>query len=576
MSTLDHRTAKNDFKDARRRAAMERLQASIRGTPFELLPFEEVRQDLRGGDTSELGLHDIPLDAIVGSVGRYKDYTRGFFPKSDTDEERWSRVKAHTEYGGMEPITVYKIGNAYFVNDGNHRVSVARQQGFDSIQAYVTEVQTRVPLSPDDSPNQIICKARYAEFLEKTNLDKLRPKANLQMNVCGHYRTLVEQIEAVHYLNSLDPRRATTPFSKAVTQWYDTAYVPLTRLIRKQGLAFYFPELTETDLYVLVLRHRVQLNKDLDWHVDLVAVTGDLARRKSRRSEQRVERVGERVRDALTPDALEAGPSPGRWRKERLALRPSDNLISDMLIAGRGVEADANTIRHAAIIAQRERSRMLGLRVVANDGERKSESVLTVQAVFEQYLRDKGLQGEFAIAVGPVARTIVERSAWVDLLVLSLIRKKGQLTATGFGTDFNKILQRSPRPVLVVPEDARSDMDRALLAYDGSTKADEALYLATYAAKQWGATLTIVSAGKQRAKSALKRAEEYLVLRDVEAIFVQAKGPAGSAILEIAAANNCNLIIMGGFGFRPVMQLIVGSTVNRVLRATELPVFVCR
>jgi nucleotide-binding universal stress UspA family protein len=257
-------------------------------------------------------------------------------------------------------------------------------------------------------------------------------------------------------------------------------------------------------------------------------------------------------------------------------MRPGDNLISDMLIAGRGVEADANTIRHAAIIAQREQSRMLGLRVVANDGERKSESVLTVQAVFEQYLRDKGLQGEFAIDVGPVARTIVERSVWVDLLVLSLIRKKGQLTATGFGTDFNKILQRSPRPVLVVPEDARSEMDRALLAYDGSTKADEALYLATYAAKQWGTTLTVVSAGKQRAKSALKRAEDYLVLRDVEAIFVQAKGPAGSAIPEIAATNNCNLIIMGGFGFRPVMQLLVGSTVNRVLQATELPVFVCR
>jgi nucleotide-binding universal stress UspA family protein len=576
MSTLDHRTAKHDFKDARRRAAMERLQASIRGTPLELLPFEEVRQELRGGDTSELGLHDIPLDAIVGSVGRYKDFTRGFFPKSDTDEERWSRVKAHTEYGGMEPITVYKIGNTYFVNDGNHRVSVARQQGFKTIQAYVTEVETRVPLSPDDSPNQLICKARYAEFLEKTNLDKLRPEANLLMNISGHYRTMLEQIEAVQYLNSLDPRREKAPYSEAVTRWHDTAYAPLTRLIRKQGLARYFPELTETDLYVLVLKHRVQLQKDLDWHVDLVAVTGDLAKRKSRRGEQRVGRVGERVRDVLTPDALEAGPAPGRWRKERLAMRPGDNLISDMLIAGRGVEADINMIHHAAIIAHREQSRMLGLRVVANDSERKSESVLSAQAAFKQYLREKGLQGEIAIDVGPVARTIVERSAWVDLLVLSLVRKKGQLTATGFGTDFNKILQRSPRPVLAVPEDANSEMDRALIAYDGSTKADEALYLATYMAKQWGTTLTVVSSGKQRAESALKRAEDYLALRGVDATYLQAKGPAGSAIPEIAETNHCNLIIMGGFGYRPVMQLLVGSTVNRVLRITELPVFVCR
>lgn len=565
-------SARDDFREARRRAAIEQVMANLRGAPIELLNFDLVARHLVPTSMDELGLQDIPLDAIVGSVGRYQDFTRKFWPKSDDDRERWLGVKAHIRRYGIAPIKVYKLGDAYFVIDGNHRVSVARQLGNDTIQAHVIDVKTRVPLSVDDRPEKIICKARYAQFLEKTNLDRLRPDANLMMTIPGHYNFLQEQIEALRYRLALDPARGEVSYEEAVTAWYDRVYVPLVRLIQQQGLGRLFPELTDTDLYTVVLKRRAEMEKALDWPVDMTAVAADLAKEKESGPAQ----VGEQVLQAVTPAALVSGPAAGRWRKDRLEKRPDGGVFSDILVAGRGVEADLNMLRHAAIIAQREDARLLALRVLKDDADHDSEWLEELQQIFEKYRQEMDLRGQFAAETGPVSQTIVRRAAWTDLVALSLVRHTGPETATGFGTRFNKILQRSPRPVLVVPEDADSAMDKALLAYDGSPKADEALYLAAYVARSWGVELVVMAAGKKKAKSALGRAKAYLSAHDVEAIYVRAHQPAYQAILATAEKHGVNMIVMGGFGQRSAMQLVVGSTVTKVLRATSQPVFICR
>ena len=179
-------TAVRDFKRARKAASMQQLMAKLQGKSSDLLSYEEVCTQLKSTGVEEKGIQEIPLDAIVGSVGRYADFTRGFMPKKDNDEERWTGVKtAVMDMKGMRPIDVYQIGEIYFVIDGNHRVSVARQLGTKTITARVTEVKVRVPLQPEDDPNEVICKARYAEFLEKTNLDNLRPDSNLLMTITG-------------------------------------------------------------------------------------------------------------------------------------------------------------------------------------------------------------------------------------------------------------------------------------------------------------------------------------------------------------------------------------------------------
>ena len=147
MFKSDYYQAFEDYRKARRSAAFQEVLARIRGNPEDLvlLSYEDVRKQLQAIEKSTEQLAEIPLDKIVGSVGRYHDFTRRYLPKSSIDQSRWARVMANTKgLSGLPPIDVYKIGEVYFVKDGNHRVSVARQMGNTSIQAYITDVESKV------------------------------------------------------------------------------------------------------------------------------------------------------------------------------------------------------------------------------------------------------------------------------------------------------------------------------------------------------------------------------------------------------------------------------------------------
>ena len=159
----------DDFFRVRRQADLGQLLARLTGKSVDLLEFEEVRQRLRAENLPKRVLKEIPVAAIVGSVGRPQDFTRDFKPRADSDVMRWTRVKAGAlGQQGLPPIEVYQVGEAYFVRDGHHRVSVARQLGFDQIEAYVTEVRTKVPVTPDMDLDDVARQARYVEFLERT------------------------------------------------------------------------------------------------------------------------------------------------------------------------------------------------------------------------------------------------------------------------------------------------------------------------------------------------------------------------------------------------------------------------
>jgi nucleotide-binding universal stress UspA family protein len=139
------------------------------------------------------------------------------------------------------------------------------------------------------------------------------------------------------------------------------------------------------------------------------------------------------------------------------------------------------------------------------------------------------------------------------------------------------ILQQSPRPVLVVPEGATSTLDRAVLAYDGSPKADEALYAAAYLVEQWKIDLVVVNGGTtSQPGEALSAARSYLEKRELPASFVYLQGPSAQVILDSVEIYGSNLIVMGGFGNRPLTHLVIGSTVHTVLRSANQPVLICR
>ena len=123
-----------------------------------------------------------------------------------------------------------------------------------------------------------------------------------------------------------------------------------------------------------------------------------------------------------------------------------------------------------------------------------------------------------------------------------------------------------------------SPLSRALLAYDGSPKAQEALYVATYLALQWHIPLIVVAVieGEHSSESPLVRAQEYIESHGAAASYVEESGAVAEAILRAAAAQSCDLILMGGYGFNALLEAVVGSTVDQVLREAKQPVLICR
>jgi nucleotide-binding universal stress UspA family protein len=569
--------AVHDFHRARRQAALQYIMARLTGKSADLLSFEDVRQKLKAKEGGARRLKDIPLDAIVGSVGRYTDFTRSFLPRRDSDQERWARVQiAATGLVGLPPIEVYQIGEVYFVLDGNHRVSVARQLGATHIQAYVTEVHPKVPLSPDVQPDDLILKAEYADFLEGTRLDELRPEADLSVTVPGQYRALEEHIEVHRYFMGLEQERE-IPYEKAVGHWYDEVYLPVVQVIRERGILRDFPGRTEADLYLWVSEHRAALEQELGWEIEPEAAAADLAAQFSPRPQRVVARVGGKILDAVTPDGLKAGPPPGQWREEELEACEYDRLFADILVPVSGEEIGWNALEQALMVARREGARLYGLCIVPAEAQRNSAEALAVQAEFNRRCQEADIPGELAVVVGGTARKICERARWTDLVVVNLAHPPAPQPIARLSSGFRTLVRRCARPVLAVPR-ASPHLDRVLLAYDGSPKADEALFIATYLLCRWGITLvvvTVIETGRTTSET-LARAQRYLETHGGRATFVKEDGAVAEAILKTAEEHESDLIIMGGYGLGPVLEVVLGSAVDQVLRTSRQPMLICQ
>jgi nucleotide-binding universal stress UspA family protein len=478
----------------------------------------------------------------------------------------------------LSPIDVYQIDQAYFVRDGNHRVSIARQLGATHIQAHVTKVHTKVPFSPEDKPDDLIVRAEYAEFLGRTRLDHLCPEANLSLTIPGRYRILEEHIAVHRYFIAMGlGREQEIPYEEAVTRWYDEVYLPVVRVIRERGILWDFPGRTEADLYLWVSEHRAALEKELGWKVEPETAAVDLATRFSPKPQRVIDRVGEKVLDAVTPDELEGGPPPGRWRRERVAARQVDPLFADVLVAVTGEDAGWYALEQALIVAQREGARLHGLHVVSSESQKESEPIQAVHAEFDRRCEAAGVSAELVLSVGGIPRKVCERARWTDLAVLSLTYPPAPQPISRLGSGLSTIIRRCPRPVLAVPETS-SRLDRALLAYDGSAKSEEALFLAAYLSSRWDIPLvivTVIETGRTTSE-ALARAQGYLEAQAGRASLIKEHGPVAQAVMRTAEEHRCDLIIMGGYGFSPVVEIVLGSTVDEVLRTSWRPILICR
>ncbi len=568
-------TAINDFYEARNKAAIQDILSRLTGAPDQLLSFEEVRQKLKIQGWSERGLQDIPLEAIIGSVGRYTEFTRDFLPRSEVSADRWARVKmATTSLRGLPPIEVYKIGDAYFVKDGNHRVSVARQVGAPSIQAYVTEIRTRVPLTADITPDELILKAEYAEFLEQTHLDELRPESDLNVTIPGQYPKLLENIAVHQYYMGIELNQE-VDYLEAVAHWYDTVYLPITDVIRDQGIMRSFPDRTEADLYLWLTKHRAALEKQLGWKIDPADAASDLV--ESFRPKPIIAKLGERLLDATTLNRFEAGPPVGQWRKARSQERQEGRLFSDILVPVSGRPSGWNAVEQAILVARMENAQIHGLHVVQNAEAQESETAQAVKQEFVQRCEQAGIPVNFSIAVGEISRQICHLSRWVDLVIVNLAYPPERQPLGRLGSGFQEIIQRCPRPILATPQ-THGPMTHALLAYDGSPKGKEALYVATYIAAKWDLQLTVVTVmdGSRVDEATSQEAQNYIKDYPVQANFIQESGAVAETILKVSERMGCDLLIMGGYGYNPVLEVVLGSAVDTVLHECQKPILICR
>jgi len=572
-----YRIALYDFRRARRKAALQEIMGWLTGQSNDLLSFEEARQRLKASGEETRGLQHISLDAIIGSVGRYADFTRNFLPRSNVQAGRWARVKSVLrDLDDMPPIQVYQIGEAFFVMDGNHRVSIARQRGATHIQAFVTEIHTKVSLSPETDLNDFILKAEYAEFLEQTLFDEACPQATLNITAPGHYKTLEKHI-ALHRETIQEKNGDKIALQEATSRWYDEVYLPVIDKIQSQGILRGFPGRTETDLYVWIAQHQEALQKSLGWAVDSRIAVSDYFNQRGGGIKHIFARIRQRINEAITPDFLETGPQPGAWRQRQLATHDLDHLFTHILVPISSDQESWQALEQAIRIGWREESHLLGLHIIAHETERDHETVKAISKQFQKRCLDTGLPGELAIEGGAIASTICRRARWCDLVILHLAHPPGEQVLARINSGIRTIIQRCPRPVLVVPK-VSEQFENLLLAYDGSPKADEALYVGAYLAGRWEVPLTIIIINEpgKRSKKSLPRARWYLDTRNVAAQFIQEEGQASTAILKAAEERNSDMILMGGYSKKPVVEVMLGSTIDHVLRSARQPVLICR
>jgi hypothetical protein len=271
--------AQSDFSRARRSRLLADIGRRLRREPDDvalMLPFEEVVESLGRVGQHDLGLQVVPLDKIVGSVDRTVDFDRGLRPRWARLRSRWERINAAQRRGeALPPVSLYKIGDLYFVRDGHHRVSVAKSLGREDIDAYVTEVTTRIRLSEDTLVSDLPLKDHERLFRERVPLP---PAARARISVSDpwDYGVLAEAIEAWGF-RAMQHRGTYMDRAEVARHWFQEEYEPVVELLRAGDLIAEGE--TETEAYMRVAADRYRALRTHEWSDEVL----DHLRRDERR-----------------------------------------------------------------------------------------------------------------------------------------------------------------------------------------------------------------------------------------------------------------------------------------------------
>jgi nucleotide-binding universal stress UspA family protein len=378
---------------------------------------------------------------------------------------------------------------------------------------------------------------------------------DLKITIPGGYQKLLDEICTCH-CKMEEEQQKDFSIQTSAESWYSDIYLPFAEAVRERGMMRWFPDRTITDLYVWMAEHRGELEKELGWNIRPEAAAEAVIQTKNRR-------------------ATAEESKTGSWRKARLLNRYSEHLFRDILVPIGNTAGSWDALDQAIQIAQREHANILALHTVESRQELDSAAVKALQDQFNLVCSKEVAHGILAIEVGEPTQKILERAALADLVVIKIAHPP----STGIkslASQVRTLIARSSRPILAIPG-IISNFQHALLAFDGGPKAKEALFVATYLAEQWQTKLTILTGLPDQAldSSAQDFAQNYLEFNEIEADFVGKK--YSPEILKATAEEiQADLVIMGGYSGSILREMTAGSSVNFMLRESELPVLICR
>jgi hypothetical protein len=274
--------AESDFLRARRHATLSSLARWVRSDaedPRETLSFSEVVDALGRRGERYLGIQVIPMDAIVGSVDKVRDFDRRFRPTSGRSRERWERMALKSRTGeAFPPIEVYKLGNLYFVRDGHHRVSVGRALGATSIEAKVTEIDTVISTEGIGGRRDLEGKNWGLRFLKRVPLTGER-RANINCTDPSDYHRLAEMVEA-WACRLMHAEGAYFDKATMARRWYDEEYTPVLGMIDEAVVRG--REETGADAYLRVAGERYRLIREHEWNSEVMQMIAEKGRPRRR------------------------------------------------------------------------------------------------------------------------------------------------------------------------------------------------------------------------------------------------------------------------------------------------------
>lgn len=269
----------SDFAKARNKALLNEISHLLNPEETSMISLKSIKQIVKPETETYIGMKVIPIEKIVGSEGRYKDFDNQFFPKNTNTKERWENVdEAVIKDIILPPIKVYELAGVYFVRDGNHRVSVAKSKGVEFIDAEVVSLQTEIRLSPVRTLagmlKQII-NYEKRQFYMETSFGDITDYWSLDFSAAGQYDVILQHILTHKYFINLN-RKDELSMEEAITSWYSTVYLPIVHTIEKYKIMKYFKKNTVSDLYVWIIRFYDDIKKKFGDEVPLDTVVSDI------------------------------------------------------------------------------------------------------------------------------------------------------------------------------------------------------------------------------------------------------------------------------------------------------------